>query len=158
MRRIFQVTALLFVALSAYVMVEAHNLHYYTDIGPGAGFFPFWLGGVLALLSLVWLAQVSLRPVAAMEADFIPDQGGKLRLLAILAALVLFNWLLTLLGFRLTMFGFLLFLLVTLGRQNLLVTLTVALVGSFGVDYVFQQWLQVYLPPPSIEFLLNLGL
>jgi hypothetical protein len=38
------------------------------------------------------------------------------------------------------------FLLVALGRQGILVTAIVSVTGSFGVFYVFDQWLKVPLP------------
>jgi len=45
-----------------------------------------------------------------------------------------------------------LFLLCTLGRQNLIVTVVVALAGSFGVYYLFVRWLAVPLPAGLFAF------
>lgn len=158
MRRVYQIASLVFLAFSVYLVFKSRQMEYYADLGPGAGFFPFWLGMLLAVLSITWLIQVSTGPKVPMEKGFIPDRQGLIRILSVLAAMALFGWVVDLLGFQLTMMIFLGVLLITLGRQSLFVTATVALVGSFGVYYVFTHWLSVQLPSSSIEFLRNLGL
>jgi len=47
MQRIHQAAALFFLAFSAFVVWESWNLEYYTHLGPGAGFFPLWLGVIM---------------------------------------------------------------------------------------------------------------
>jgi putative tricarboxylic transport membrane protein len=49
MRLIYVPISLAFLALSVYVMFGAFDLDYYTPIGPGPGFFPFWLAAILAV-------------------------------------------------------------------------------------------------------------
>jgi putative tricarboxylic transport membrane protein len=110
------------------------------------------------MLSIIWLVQVSIGPGRAIEAGFIPDRRGLVRIIAVLVTMALFGWVVDDLGFQLTMLLFLGSRLMVLGRQNLIVTAAVALVGSFGVYYVFTHWLDVQLPASSIEFLRNLGL
>ncbi len=158
MRRVYQIASLVFLVFSVYLMSESRQMEYYVDLGPGPGFFPFWLGAVLAVLSVIWLVQASTGPGGAMEAGFIPDRRGLVRVLCILVAMALFGWLVDYLGFQLTMLVFLVFLLTALGRQKPIVTTAVALAGSIGVYYVFTHWLDVQLPASSIEFLRNFGL
>lgn len=158
MRRVYQVAALAFFAVAVFVMLEARNLVYYTRVGPGAGFFPFWLGLLLAVLAIVWFAQVSFQPAADPEEGFIPDRAGALRIVSILVAVLVVGLLMGIVGFQLIMFVFLLFLLVALGRQHPAVTLVISVAGSFGLYYIFKGWLDVQLPASSIEFLRNLGL
>ena len=158
MRRVYQIAALVCLASSLWVIVESRQLKYYTAIGPGAGFFPFWLGIFFGGLSIVWLGTVSLRPVEPMAPDFVPDRGGILRIAAVISAVAVFSLLVDTVGFQFMMFAFLLFLLTVLGRKNLLLTLVLALAGSVGVYYLFRIWLDVQLPVSSIELLQNLGL
>ncbi len=158
MRRVYQAASLVFIAIGLYVVLEARNLTLFTEMGPGSGFFPFWIGLIFMLLSAIWLGQVSLQPDEHMEEDFIPSQAALVRILSIVVALVLFSALVGTVGFQLLMFCFLLFLLIALGRQKPLITALVSLAGSFGVYYVFTQWLDVHLPESSIEFFKNLGL
>ncbi len=158
MRRVYQVASLVCILFGAYVAWQSHGMTLYDEMGPGGGFFPFWLGMVFIVLSAIWLAQVSLRPQPAMEAGYVPDRAATLRILSIVVAMVVFVLLADIIGFQLSMFAFLTFLFVALGRQNLLVTLFLSVVGSFGIYYVFGHWLQVQLPAASIDFLANLGL
>lgn len=158
MQRIHQIAALLCIVGSALVVWEARNLEYYSKLGPGAGFFPFWLGTFLGVLSFVWLVQVSRQSGKPKEGTFLPKDGGIGRILSVLAALVVLGSLMNLIGFQLTMFLFLVFLLMIPGRQKLWVTLIIALLGSVGVYHVFGSYLDVPLPAASIPFLANLGL
>jgi len=150
--------ALPFIGLGVFIVWESRNLKYYSEFGPGAGFLPFWVGAVLTLLSLTWLGQVTFRPVADMPEVFLPGRAGTFRVLSIVMALVVCALLLDRLGFSLTMFAFLAFLLFSLGRQNLVVTIVIAVAGGFGVCFVFERWLGVFLPKSSIAFLRSLGL
>lgn len=158
MRRVYQIAALLFLAFSAYLMVASRSMEYYVDLGPGPGFFPFWLGALLAVLSIMWLVQVSRGPGGPMEPGFIPERRGLIRIVSILVALALVGWFVDDLGFQITMLVFMTFLLTVLGRQKPIVTAIVAIAGSFGVYYGFTHWLDVQLPASSIEALRNLGL
>ncbi len=158
MRRVNQVAGLLFFVGSILVMWESHGLEYYTPLGPGPGFFPFWLSGILAFLSGIWLIQESRRPSEPLEEGFVPSGRAVLRILAILAALTLMGLLMDTVGFRLAALAFLLFLLLVLGRQNLALTAVIAVVGSFGLYYLFTSYLDVFLPASTVPFLANLGL
>jgi len=158
MQRIHQIAALCFMVFSALVVWESVDLEYYSELGPGPGFFPFWLGTGLGALSLFWLVQVSGRLGRPKEGAFLPQQGGIVRILSSMAALVALAGLMNRLGFQLTMFLFLVFLLMALGRQRLWVTLIIAFLGSVGVYHLFGSYLDVTLPLSSMEILANLGL
>ena len=156
-RRLYQVTSLLSLALGLYVVAKSRGMEYSTPLGPGPGFFPFWLGVLMALLSVVWLGQVSLGPVESMPSDFLPDRGGFARIVSVLLALVVFTWVVDRVGYCLAMFALSFGLLMVLGRHNPIVSLAISLAGSFGLYYVFRYWLGVQLPPSSVEFLGNMG-
>jgi hypothetical protein len=157
MRRVYQVTGIVFLALGIYVAVEAGRMEYFTSIGPGAGFFPFWLGLLMAVLAVVWLGQVSFGAPVATPEGFLPDRTGVARIFAVLVALVAFTGLVDRLGYCLTMLAFSLGLLVGVGRQPLIVSLSFALTASLGIYYVFRYWLGVHLPPSTFEPLISLG-
>ena len=158
MRRVCQVAGLCFFALALFVVWKSLSMKYYSSFGPGPGFFPFWLGTLLAALSVAWVAQITFRTAEPMKEGFIPSRAGKLSIVAVLLALVLVTWLMEIIGFRLTMLGFQLFLLVVLGRQNKVAAVLIALAGSFGVFYVFEHWLSIRLPCATLDFLKDLGL
>ncbi len=158
MQRIHQVTALCFLVFSVFVMRASWDLDYYTKLGPGSGFFPFWLGVATAVLSFVWLIQVSVPSGRPEEAPFLPERDGIGRILAILIAMGMMAGFMDLLGFQLMMFVFILFLLMVLGQQRFWLTLVIALVGSVGVFQIFSRYLDVQLPPATVKFLALLGL
>ncbi|HTU02907.1 MAG TPA: tripartite tricarboxylate transporter TctB family protein [Candidatus Sulfotelmatobacter sp.] len=158
MQRVHQVAALCFVAFSTFVVWESWTLEYYTSLGPGAGFFPFWLGAALGGLTLAWLVGLS-RPAGRPAAGaFLPDRGGIARILALIAAMLAVASVLNFLGFQVTMFVFLVFTLMILGKQPVWLTLVIALAGSVGVYHVFGGYLDVQLPESSMGWLAKLGL
>jgi putative tricarboxylic transport membrane protein len=146
MRRSYQITGAALLLLAVFVAVESLKLRYYTPLGPGPGFFPFWLAVLLGALAIGMVLQATLGEPEPMPEDFFADRIGYLKMGAVVLALVVVTLALEPLGFCLTMFAVYAFLLLTLGRQRFLVTLLVALGGSFGVYYVFVRWLQVPLP------------
>jgi putative tricarboxylic transport membrane protein len=146
MRRPYQITAVVLLLLAGFVAVEALRLRYYTTLGPGPGFFPFWLAIILGVLAVAMLLQAGLARPEPMPADFFASRRGYLRMGAVVVAMVATTLVLEPLGFCLTMLAVYLFLLLTLGRQRALVMALVALGGSFGVYHLFVRWLNVPLP------------
>ena len=117
------------------------------DLGPGAGFFPFWLGLIGAVLGFVLLAR-SWRGGSVgdgAEARW-PDRPGAFRAAALLAGLILSALLLEPVGFRLTALVVTAALLVALGVRRPVVIVACALAASFGLFHVFYYWLKVPLP------------
>ncbi len=159
MRGRHQIAALCFLAFSAYLMWESWTkMEYYTPLGPGTGFFPFWLGAALGVLAIVWLLQVSMRSGMTEDGPRLPPKDGMWRILSIVASLFLVSLFITPLGYQLTMFLFMIFALSVLGRQTLWLTLILALVCSTGVFHLFVRYLDVQLPAASWEFLAAIGL
>lgn len=152
MRLTYQITGAVLLCFSIYVGVEALELRYYTSLGPGPGFFSCWLALILGFLSVAMMAEATFGKPDPMPEDFFADRGGYLRMGAVVLALLLGALLLERIGFRITMFALYLFLLLTLGKNNLIVSLLVAMAGSFGVYFVFTQWLNVPLPVGAFGF------
>jgi putative tricarboxylic transport membrane protein len=152
MRRPYQIAGAILLCLAAFVAVEAMALKYYTSLGPGPGFFSFWLALLLGALALTMILQASLGTPEPRPADFFADRIGYLRMGAVVLASVGATALLDVLGFRLTMFAVYVFLLCALGRQGFLLTLGIALAGSVGVFHVFDRWLRVPLPTGPFGF------
>ena len=128
----------LLVAFGAFIVYESLKHNYYgSDFGPGPGFFSFWLGILLILLSAAQIALIWRRPREPLPGGFIPDREGVKRMLSIIGALVISLLLLNTLGFSLTMLGFCVFLLRRLGRQPWWLTLPLSISASFGMTYLF---------------------
>jgi putative tricarboxylic transport membrane protein len=158
MQRIHQVSALIFMALSVFFVWESWELEYHTPTGPGAGFFPFWLGAVMGGMSLIWLVQVSMKTGKPVEQNFLPGLKGRVQIISMIAALVLTALLMNLLGFQLSMFLFFIFMLMFIGKQSIWISLVISIIGSVGVYHLFVKFLDVQLPLSSLSLLNQLGL
>lgn len=146
MKRPYQVTASILFALSVLIAVESLKLKYYTSLGPGPGFFSFWLSLCLGGLAIAMFLQASGGRAGPRPPDFKPSRLGILRALAMCTAWVWAVAMLEWLGFRLTMAVFFPFLLLTLGRVRRPLVVLIGLAGSVGAFYVFTQALNVPLP------------
>jgi putative tricarboxylic transport membrane protein len=127
----------------AFFAFESLRLSLSDALGPGPGFFPFWLsvaGGFLAIFLLTQLARGRL----AFEN---PSLKFDLRPVAlVLAGLIVAGALLEAIGFRLAMLALLPYLLLVLGARNWLAIGLFSFAGSLGVYHVFSGLLKVPLP------------
>jgi len=147
MKKAWQLTCLAFVALAVYTLVLSFEYPYMDRLGPGPGFFPFWLSLITGTLSLALFLQTTLAKRAAHgSATLLPDRLGALRIMIILVGLVGGLAIFETLGFRITLLLFLFFLPLALGVRNWWFILIFALAGSFGVFHVFYYWLKLPLP------------
>lgn len=152
MKRPYQITGAVFLLLAVFIAWESVEMKFYTYIGPGPGFFPFFLALALGALAVLMIFQATFRQPDPMPADFFASRAGYLRVGAIVLALAATAALINLLGFQLTMLGIIAFLLFALGRPSLIVTLLVSVAGSFGCFYLFTQLLRVPLPTGFFGF------
>jgi putative tricarboxylic transport membrane protein len=147
MTRGWQVASLVFLALAAIVIYRSLEFPLTDSLGPGPGFFPFWLGMIGGGLAALLLVQVS---AAGLEEDpgrrLVPDRAGAGRVGQVVVGLVGFAMLLTPLGFRLTALLFLGYLLIALGVRRWWLIALLSVAGSFGVFHAFYHWLRVPLP------------
>jgi putative tricarboxylic transport membrane protein len=146
-RRGWQVACvcLLGIFLAALVTSLGYSL---TDaLGPGPGFFPFWLsliGIALTGAMLMQIARGKIFTVAAVE--ILPSRQAALQAGGVLIALIAAAALFEPVGFRLTMLLFIAGLLLVLGARSPIAIALSAVAGSFGVFHVFLYWLKVPLP------------
>jgi putative tricarboxylic transport membrane protein len=142
-KRGWQAAIAVLLALFAFFAVESLRLSLRDALGPGPGFFPFWLSVVGGLLAVVLLIQLG-RGRADFEADTLKFELRPVAL--VLGGLIVATALLEALGFRIAMLLLLVYLLVALGVRNWIVIGVFALAGSFGVFHVFTGLLKVQLP------------
>lgn len=156
MKRPYQVTAIVFLLFSAFIARESLELRYYTELGPGPGFFPFWLALALFGLSATMLYQATFRPSEPMPADFWADRVGYVRALAVIASFIWLVFTLESLGFRLAMAVFFVWLLINLGRPSSpggwLLAAGITALGSWGAFWLFNDLLKVVLPIGPLGF------
>ena len=147
MRRGWQVACVCLLGIFIPALITSLGYSLTDALGPGPGFFPFWLSLIGIALTggmLVQLARGRIFADAAVE--ILPDRQAALQAGAVLVALTVAAALLEPLGFRLTMLPFIAGLLLALGARSLLAIALTAVAGSFGVFHVFYYWLKVPLP------------
>ena len=139
--RLVACVSLLGLFLAALVTSLDYSL---TDaLGPGPGFFPFWLSLIGAVLTVAMLFEDARSQDIT---SIVPNRQALLQGGAVLVALTVAAALLEPLGFRLTMLLFIPGLLLALGARSPSAILLTAAAGSFGVFHVFYYWLKVTLP------------
>jgi multisubunit Na+/H+ antiporter MnhB subunit len=117
---------------------------------PGAGFLPFSVGVLMFLLSLILFIQSFSKEEEGRKALW--ATGGTGRVLLILLSLVLYGIFLEKLGFILTTFLLMGFLLLGIGKVRKSVVILLSLISSLGCYGVFQVWLNVQLPKGIFGF------
>jgi putative tricarboxylic transport membrane protein len=140
------ILGLVLLAVAVLAGREAVELTYWTALGPGPGFFPFWLSVLLGTLSLLLCVRSLPSLRSGKREPALPDRHLMARLAIVVGALGGAVVLLEPLGFRLAMLAMYLVVLYGLGRRDFLTSPLIALLGSFGTFHVFTQWLAVPLP------------
>lgn len=144
MRRGWRVASVGFLVLFVGALVQSWALSLRDALGPGPGFFPFWLSVIGSVLAVTLFVQVRAWPDD--EVSIMPERAARGRIAAVFVALVVATALVAPLGFRLTFLAFNAYVLVALGIRNALAIALFAGGASIGVFHVFDRWLQVPLP------------
>lgn len=146
MRRAQQIAGFAFLGVALFLGWHASRLSYSSPLGPGPGFFPLWLCILLGLLAVAAIVNTRRSAAPAPSARFWPDRVALIRIATVVAGLAFIAASLSTLGFPLTMLVFYLALTFVLGSRSPAEILGVAILGSFGVYYVFTRYLSQPLP------------
>lgn len=146
MRRCNQVVGILLLVLSVAVIIGSGDLVYRVEFSPGAGFFPFWLGVSLLILSLILLLKNTVLKSSLKDENPLPGKEGLLRILSIMGSLLVGILLFERIGFLIMMFAVVAFLLIVLERYRWYSGILISLVMVFAVYGIFKIWLNVPLP------------
>jgi len=146
MKRGWQAATVALLVIFAFFAYESLALSLRDALGPGPGFFPFWLAVIGAVLALVLLGQLRTGRTSIDAGTLSFDRAGSRSVLWVLGGLIAATALLEVLGFRLVMLLLLAYLLVLLGVRNWLAIGVFALAGSIGVFHAFFDLLKVPLP------------
>lgn len=142
------IAGLLTLGLGAAIVQYSRGLPDMPGGYPGPGLFPGIVGVLFVLFGLALVVQAATGHVASIDTgDVEREERGRaiLNIVVIVAAVPIYTVLSAWLGFIITM------MLVSLGvmlhlRVRLLTALTVAVIASPAIDYVFRSVLRVPLP------------
>jgi len=147
MRLGWLVATLVMLVICLVTAYESTLLALFDRLGPGPGFFPFWLAALGAVLCLAILAQVFRTvPETGNAAPIFPRGSDLAAVIAVLACLVIPPLLMDFLGYRLAMTIFAAVLVAALGERRIWAIALFAVVAGFGTFHVFNNWLDVILP------------
>ncbi|MFT6104071.1 MAG: hypothetical protein ACJA1E_000486 [Paracoccaceae bacterium] len=120
--------------------------------GPGSGFWPFWLSGIMFVCT-VWIGVNWVRgtsPQSVSEEPFLDGYGIKV-LLMVGVGLFGFLVLIALAGFYGGMFVFMIYYMKVLGRHAWWLTLTLAAVLPVIFFLFFDVAMRIFLPKGYLE-------
>lgn len=144
MRQAEIVTAVVLLAIAGAVLLEGVRLGPgWGEAGPRGGFFPFWLGVILAAASLGILAAAVRR--AGPTPPFFPPGAVRLVLTVFLPMVVAFG-LMELVGFYLAAFLYLGGYMRLTGRLSWSLTGAVSVLFPAATFMVFERWFLIPLP------------
>jgi len=138
---LFWLAIAIFFSLEGFINLKLGSLR-----SPGPGFFPFWGGVVLGLLSLVLLLS-SLKNMGRLSLSVLKSS----KLLLVTGALLAYLLLLETFGFMTITFLFL-FLLFRMEYRGWVFSAVTALIGAVSSYALFQLWLKTQLPAGPFGF------
>jgi putative tricarboxylic transport membrane protein len=152
LRRADQITGVVVLTFSLAVMEGSRRMPPSTTFGPGAGFLPFWLGALMAVLALLLIVTSSRRAVAVPNQSLIPNRQALIAVGATAGGLAVYILLMERLGFLLGTALLSGFLLGVVEREGWLTTVLVAVLNAAGLYVVFHVLLGVNLPKNLLGF------
>jgi len=119
---------------------------------PGPGFFPTLIGGIFSLLSMaLFVTTLPIKDRLREGRGFWREKGSWRKVLPSLLSLVFYLISLDYLGYRITTFLFILFLLKFVGQRKWGSSILIAILVSGGSYAIFKTGLGVSLPKGLIN-------
>ena len=146
MKKADRIAAIVLLLFSEFVVFEASKMTLFDEFAPGYGFFPFWLGILMALLSVLLFVDASRRPAAKDEPAPFPSRPALISVVIILASLGVYAFLMEVAGYILDTFLLVLLLLGVVEKEKWQTTLIVAVLITGILYLIFQVLLGVNLP------------
>jgi putative tricarboxylic transport membrane protein len=140
-----RIAAIFFFAVGAFFALYACTIEIGAWNEPGPGFLPLWAGITLSLMSSALLTK-SFRRAGPVRSSFFPEAASWKRVLATFSALTAYNVVFDFLGFTLTTFLFIGFLVKFIFPQTWLRSFIVALSSAVIARLLFVNFLQTQLP------------
>jgi putative tricarboxylic transport membrane protein len=123
------------------------SLKYYSDYGPGPGFFPAWMSGLLIVLSILYIID-SLRKNGIHIKDIFPKKEGLRKVLTIFISLIVFLVLVPFTGYTIAAVSMLCILFFR--EYKWYWGIGISLTVSFVLFFAFHYLLKVPLPVNSL--------
>jgi len=151
------VVALLFLLLGAVVAFDSYRLGArWAEDGPQSGYFPFYIGLIICLSSIVILLQALFGRASASEATFV-ERGQLRQVLSVLVPAVLYVLGIQLIGIYVASTIYIAVFMAWLGKYSWLKSAALGLATSICFFFMFEIWFKVPLPKGMFNPLSFLG-
>lgn len=153
MKKAEMITGVFLLVLAGSVIWFASEMPPSATFGPGAGFLPFWLGILLAVLATILFATAWYRPVTDKESQPVfPGKKALFTITLVLVGLAVYIELIEILGYIADTFLFVVYLVKVVEREKWPLSLILAVCTSAGLFIIFQVLLQITLPSNMFGF------
>jgi putative tricarboxylic transport membrane protein len=142
---------LFFLAAGIFFAVYSQRVDIGTMEEPGPGFLPLWAGVLLSILSALLIAKSWFKKFEVGDA-FFPEYDSWKRVFMVVLSLIVYNLLLAPLGFVLTTFLFVVFLVKFIFPQPWLRTIVTAGLSTAGAQIIFVNLLEIQFPKGLLGF------
>ena len=136
-------------ALGVFIITQARSWDYYTLDGPGPGFFPFWYGVAMVVLSLLLVLNAAR---ADGDGDSKVDWPATGRAMTVWLAFALSVGLMGFLGFLISFALLAFFLVAVVFRRPFTTAAVVAVASALAFHLIFPVALSVSLPTGPFGF------
>jgi len=147
MKKAEMITGVVLLILSGLVIWNSLEMPPSASFGPGAGFLPFWLGVLLAVLATILFVSAWRSQSAGKDSQ--PVFPGKQALFAIalvLVGLAVYILIIDVLGYVVDTFLFVVFLVKVVEREPWALSLKLAVAATAGLFIIFRVLLKITLP------------
>jgi putative tricarboxylic transport membrane protein len=130
--------------LGLFIVVFSIPLKYYTDLGPGAGFLPFWIGVGVIVGGVVEVIKVFRMKERTQMGTFLQPRSklGLQMLVLILITFLLFPFV----GFSIGLALCTAAAMRIIGKHKMMTCGVTAVISALFIHIVFAQWLDIPLP------------
>jgi hypothetical protein len=146
MKRYDRICAILFLGIAVAAIVLSSYMPMGRTGKPGPGFLPFWVGVILALLSILLFAVAGLRKGPEEPVKFLSGEGRWPSVIWTAGSLLGYGLLIEFLGFVISTLLLLLFLFRYIGNQKWWIAFAGTSLVTVAAHLIFKVGLKVQLP------------
>ncbi|WP_162287827.1 tripartite tricarboxylate transporter TctB family protein [Indiicoccus explosivorum] len=139
---------LLVFGFAAMMFYGSFSMQYYGPYGPGPGFFPRWISGVLAAVALLYIGDSIRKEKRISFAEAFPTGVVLVRLLTIVASILIFIFIAPFTGYIIA--SVLVMLMLLLPDVKWYTSVAVAVSVSLALFFVFDTFLNIPLPANAL--------
>jgi ABC-type Fe3+-siderophore transport system permease subunit len=145
MKKYNLINGFIYLGLALFMVFESFRLELGEVRSPGAGFFPFLTAIPLGVLAIILILNAVSKSVGKEEVNW-PTKKNRRKIIMTLSALAVYTLCLSYLGYFMSTFILLFWLLKGIEPQKWSTAFLIAVISVVATYFIFGQWLDVPLP------------